>query len=496
MILLSLAGVPAVVLPQPVLQNASPDAAVLLLEAGLTDFGDDSVLALSNWANLLGGSKDREYHIEPQAFGNDYMIQNRHIGLGGCSSHNSCIWFETPDSDLADWRDRGAVGWTPEFVGGLFDSINGKVMVESADSGNALFDAMIAASVESGFAPIQFNGREYRRTFTGGVGYFGINKHGDLRQSSSVAYLHGDRKPANLDIVTNCAVTRIVLSGGRAAAIETSAGLITVGTELVVSAGAFESPKLLMLSGIGPAAHLREVGIEVAIDLPGVGSHLLDHPEGVVQFESAQPVPLETSQGWEVGIFKTLGTAGSATGSPDLMFHGGNDGFFMQTERHGYPTPANAFCFTPNVTKAASEGSVRLRSANPADIVRVDHNYFSEQVDRDVMVAGVRIAREIARQPALAEWVSREIAPGPAATSDTEIFEYLMNTHNTVYHPAGSCKMGAESDELAVVTPELKVKGVAGLRVADASVFPSMTCVNPNATCFMVGEAVAAFIDG
>jgi choline oxidase len=274
--------------------------------------------------------------------------------------------------------------------------------------------------------------------------------------------------------------------------VQTAGGPIYAEREVIVSCGAFDSPKLLLNSGIGPAGHLRSVGMHVVHDLPGVGEHLLDHPEGVVNWELSRPMPPEAVNFWEIGIFEKTQPDLPA---PDLMMHLGIVVFDMQTKPAGYPTAEHGFSLTPNVTRAKSEGTVQLRSADPADPPRIDFRYFTDPEGHDerVMVAGVRRAREIAAQGALREWIRCELTPGAGVQSDTAISEYVRSTANTVYHPAGTCKMGAAADPSAVVDPQLRVCGVQGLRVADASVFPTMIGVNPNITVMMIGERCADF---
>ena len=223
-----------------------------------------------------------------------------------------------------------------------------------------------------------------------------------------------------------------------------------------------------------------------------MGEHLLDHPEGVVNWELSRPMPPEAINFWEVGIFDMTEPGLPAA---DLMMHLGVVVFDMQTKPSGYPTAQHGFALTPNVTRARSEGTVRLRSNDPGAPPLIDFCYFTDPEGHDerVMVAGVKRAREIAAQPALSDWVRRELSPGIKVQGDADISAYVRSTANTVYHPAGTCKMGAENDALAVVDPQLRVRGIQGLRVADASIFPTMIGVNPNITVMMVGERCADF---
>jgi len=221
-----------------------------------------------------------------------------------------------------------------------------------------------------------------------------------------------------------------------------------------------------------------------------VGENLQAHPEGLVQWEALAPMPTESTQWWQIGIF--AGSEGRTT--PDLMFHYGSVPFDLTIVRYGYPTAENTFCLTPNVTGAQSTGTVRLSSRDFHDNPKVDPRYFTAEHDREVMIRGIRVAREIAAAPALEEWVGEELAPGEAAQTDEEIFDYIRTTHNTVYHPSCTVKMGPASDPLAPVDPQLRLRGVDGLRVADGSIMPDLITVNPCITTMMIGERCADFI--
>ena len=250
-----------------------------------------------------------------------------------------------------------------------------------------------------------------------------------------------------------------------------------------------------MLSGIGPADHLREMGIAVRVDSPGVGSNLDDHVEGLVFWEAAKPMVTTSTQWWEIGLFTCVDEGLS---QPDLMMHYGSVPFDMNTLRRGYPTTDNGFCLTPNVTQGRSRGTVRLRSLDYRDRPRVDPRYFTdpEGYDERIMLAGIRLARKIAEQAPLKGWIARELAPGPDATTDDELLDYVHKTHNTVYHPAATARMGAVTDPMAVLDPQLRVKGVSRLRVVDASAMPKLPAVNPNITVMTMAEKCADLIRG
>jgi choline oxidase len=463
---------------------------VALFEAGPSDVGNPRILELIRWPDLLESEYDFDYRIEPQPRGNGRIRHARAKVLGGCSSHNSCIAFYAPDYDMEVWEAAGAEGWGPQEVAPYFRKVRQRVNFEPADSGNALAEAVLAAAEQAGLPRLIFNQDGIQRA---GAGWFDLNKRGILRDSSSVAYLHPlSQWGTTLTFYLDQYITRILVENGRAVGVQTADGPIYADREVIVACGAFDSPKLLLNSGIGPAAHLRSAGVPVVHDLPGVGEHLLDHPEGVVNWELNRPMPPEAVNFWEVGIFDRTSPELPV---PDLMMHLGVVVFDMQTRPEGYPTADQGFALTPNVTRAKSEGTVRLRSSDPGAPPLIDFRYFTDPGghDEQVMVAGVKRAREIAAQPALREWIRRELTPGPDVVADAAISAYVRSTANTVYHPAGTCKLGAASDLTAVVDPQLRVRGLDGLRVADASVFPTMIGVNPNITVMMIGERCADF---
>lgn len=487
--------------------SEDPRVSVALIEAGPSDVGDDAILRLDRWMGLLESGYDWDYLIEPQENGNSFMRQARAKVLGGCSSHNSCIAFWAPAEDLDHWEELGAAGWGAEHSlpyytrlenndqPGAHHGHDGPVRIRQIPPSDPCGVAVLDACEQVGIPRVQFNDGS---TVVTGASFFQINAREDgVRSSSSVSYLHPVLDRPNLTILTEHRAKRLTFDGTRCTGVEVlGPDLIhhrtfTARHEVVLSAGAIDSPKLLMLSGIGPAEHLREFGIDVLVDAPGVGSHMQDHPEGVIQWEAKQPMTTTSTQWWEIGIF-----AATEPGldRPDLMMHYGSVPFDMHTARQGYPTTENGFCLTPNVTHARSRGTVRLRSRDFRDKPRVDPRYFTDPYDMQVMVKGIRLAREIVAQSALREWAGAELYPGPDVQTDDEIADYLTRTHNTVYHPTGSVRMGAPDDDSSPLDPRLRVKGVTGLRVADASVMPEITTVNPNITVMMIGERCADFL--
>lgn len=464
---------------------------VALFEAGPNDEGQERVLQLRNWPNLLETDLDFDYPIEPQPRGNSLIRHARGRVLGGCSSHNSSIAFLIPDYDLQIWAEMGVEGWSSAEVAPFNQRLLEKVHLETPPPVNQLGMEMIAAANQFGFPTLDFSREQVRP----GVGWFQLNKKGPIRQSSSVAYLHplsqwGER----LTIFTNSYISRILFDAQcQAIGVQTPHGPVYAEREIILACGAFDTPKLLMLSGLGPADHLIHFRLPVLADLPGVGENLLDHPESVIYWQANRDVPQETTQFWEIGLFACLE---DPHGWPDLMYHFGPQPFDMQTVRYGFPTNPRAFSLTPNIARARSQGVVRLRSADAAAPPLIDFRYFTDPdgYDDRILREGIKLARRFIQESDLRHWVERELAPGPAFQTDEEISAYARQVSNTVYHPAGTCRMGDPADPLTVVDSHLRVKGVTGLRIADASVFPTMIGVNPALTVFMIGERCADFL--
>ncbi len=491
--------------------SEQPSTTVCLLEAGPSDLDDARVARLERWPLLLDSGYDWDYPIEPQAGGNSFLRHARGKVLGGCSSHNSCIAFWPPREDLDDWAAMGCAGWSAEECWPLLARLenndgpgdhhgrSGPVTLRQIPPHDPCGVAVLAAAAAVGLPTVRFNEGV---TVIEGAGFFQINAEQDnTRMSSSRSYLHPVlRERRNLAVRTNAWVSRVLFESARAATgveyLDCDAlryRSVQARAEVILCAGAIETPKLLMLSGIGPSQHLREVGIEVRVHSAGVGANLDDHVEGLVMWEASRPMVTRSTQWWEIGLFTRTEPG---LDRPDLMMHYGSVPFDLNTVRWGYPTTSNGFCLTPNVTRGHSRGTIRLRSRDFRDRPRVDPRYLSDPLDHDltVLLHGISLARRIAAQPALRDWIARELAPGANAITDDELVDYVRKTHNTVYHPAGTVRMGAPDDSQAVLDPRLRVKGVTGLRVADASVVPFLPAVNPNITIMMIGEKASDLI--
>ena len=409
--------------------SEDPAVSVCLLEAGPSDVDDPAILRLDQWMYLLDSGYDWDYLIEPQERGNSFMRHARAKVLGGCSSHNSCIAFWTPKEDLDEWAAMGCDGWSAADCWPLIKRLetndgpgnnhgrDGPVNIRTVPPNDPCGVAVLEAAAQAGLPTSRFN-EGY--TVTNGAGWFQINSAADnTRMSSSHAYLHPiiGKRP-NLEIRTGCWVKRVAIEDGRATAVEyLTPDLLTQASvkarrEVILSAGAIDTPKLLMLSGVGPGEHLQEFGIETIVDSPGVGENLDDHVEGIVQWDAKQPMIRTSTQFWEIGLFST---SEEGLDRPDLMMHYGSVPFDMNTARWGYPTTENGFCLTPNVCRGRSRGTVRLRSRDYRDRARVDPRYFTDPEGHDerVMAYGMRLARKIVSQPAIAAVGRARACSGP-----------------------------------------------------------------------------------
>lgn len=468
---------------------------VCLIEAGPSDEYKPEILQLQRWPELLFTEYDYCYEIEPQERGNSEIVHNRGRMLGGSGSHNFCQAWRAPDHDLQEWEESGAAGWGTEDMRHYFDRVLERTGLEYPSPDNDAANAFIEAGKQAGYTERAWNGDANRE----GVGWVALNSQDLRRRSASVSYLHNlSDLPQNLTVMTDTRATCLTFDDqGHASGVETDRGVLNAHREVIVSGGVFDSAKLLMLSGIGPAEHLKELGIDVRADLP-VGEHLLDHPEGLTVYETKKPIHQPNTMYCDAVLLANVSEAG--TEWPELMmwFYSGNFGEFISQEGRECITPEGltSFSLAPDLTHSRSEGFMKLRSADPDDPPLIDPRYFTDPDgwDERMMLAGIKLARHIAEQPALSEWIEREVEPGPDVQSDEELAEHARKTSYTAYHPSGTCRMGAPDDPRTVVDPELRVRGIGGLRVADASVFPTLPGCNPNICSMVVGEKCADLI--
>ncbi|MET9513305.1 GMC oxidoreductase [Streptomyces flavidovirens] len=475
-----------------------PSVSVAVIEGGPTDIDRPDVLTLRRWMGLLGGDLDYDYPTTEQPRGNSHIRHSRARVLGGCSSHNTLIAFQPLPSDWDEWETAGAKGWGAASMAPYFHKLrNNIVPVDEKDRNAIARDFVEAAQDAIGVPRVEgFN----KKPFHEGVGFFDLAYHPEdnKRSSASVAYLHPFLDRPNLHLMLETWAYKLELDGTRATGVRvrTKDGeevLVEASREVLVCAGAVDTPRLLLHSGIGPKKDLEALGIPVVLDLPGVGENLLDHPESVIVWETDGPIPENSAMDSDAGLFVRRDPASRG---PDLMFHFYQIPFTDNPERLGYERPEHGVSMTPNIPKPHSRGRLFLTSADPAVKPSLDFRYFTDEDDYDArtLVDGIRIAREIAKSEPLAKWLKREVCPGPEVTSDEDISEYARKVAHTVYHPAGTCRMGDSADELAVVSPDLKIRGLEGIRIADASVFPTMPAVNPMIGVLMVGEKCAELL--
>ncbi|MGH3609991.1 MAG: GMC family oxidoreductase, partial [Pseudonocardiaceae bacterium] len=489
------------------------DVSVLLVEAGPPDTAEEIHVPVAV-SQLFQTKWDWDYLSDPEP-GLDgrrrYLPRGKM--LGGSSSMNAMNYIRGNRGDYDEWESRGAEGWgwddvLPYFLraednergASELHAVEGPLTVSDGRSRHVLMDAVLRAAEQAGHRRTEdFNGPEQD-----GVGYYQLTQRDGMRCSAAVAYLHPAMQRPNLTVITDALCTRILFDGRRAAGVEVeranALSELRAEREVILSAGAYNSPQILMLSGIGIADELHAYGIAPRVDLP-VGENLQDHPlvclwfltdtetlitaptaENVALLHDAGRGPL-TSNVAEVGGF--FRTRGGLTG-PDVQIHAApvmfiDEGLALPTE--------DAFVVGVSPLRPTSRGKVFLRSLLPSAKPHILHGYFTTEEDRDTTIRAVGTLLEIAEQPALTEH-RRDVLRIPASGSDVDILDYIQRHTQTLYHPVGTCAIGS------VVDSELRVHGVEGLRVVDASVMPVITRGNTNAPTIMIAEKTADVIRG
>lgn len=470
---------------------------------------------------------DWGYRAEPEpALGGRSLATPRGKVIGGSSSINGMVYVRGHARDFDTWAEMGASGWSfadvlPYFIrmehahGGDdgWRGRKGPLHVTRGSRSNPLYGAFVAAGAEAGFALTDdYNGRQQE-----GFGPMEMTVWNGRRWSAADAYLKPALRRPNLRLMTRTLVRRIVLDGRRAIGVEVErAGrveTVRARREVILAASAINSPKLLLASGIGPAAELQALGLPVVADRAGVGRNLQDHLEVYIQQASLQPITLNGRMGlvhkgligleWLLtgrGIgatnhFEACAFVRSAAGVdyPDIQFH-----FLPAAIRYDgrAPAPGHGFQVHVGPMRSPSRGTVTLASPDPKAAPRIRFNYMSTDKDWTDFRIAVRLAREVFAQPAFDPYRGREITPGAATQSDEAIDAFIREHVESAYHPCGTCRMGSPDDPGAVVDPDARVIGVDGLRVADSSVFPQVTNGNLNAPSIMVGEKVSDAILG
>ncbi len=503
----------------------NPDIRVLLLEAGSPD-SNPLIHMPAGFAKLTGETATWGYSTVPQKH-----LDNREVWypqgrvMGGGSSINAQVYTRGHALDYDDWaNEEGCEGWSYAEVLPYFRKAEDNIRLSNDYHGTGgplkvsdpvpheLTSTFVRAAQQAGFPySSDFNGQ-----MQDGFGYYQVTNRGGKRCSTAVGYIKPALGRPNLTVITKAEVSRILLENNRAIGVEyrkrgsNETHREKASREVLVTSGAVGSPKLLMLSGIGPAEHLRHVGIEVMHDLPAVGENFHDHMDvfvvsecsGDYSFDRYKPLYMNAWAGLQYLLFNTGPVASNLCDgggfwyadadaqSPDIQFH------FLPGSglEHGLKKIRNGVTLNSALLRPKSRGSVRLRSKDPAVSPLIDPNFWAEEYDRKMSVEGFKLAREIMAQPAFRPFIRQETMPGADARTDEQIMAYARQYSKTDYHPVGACKMGAADDERSVVGPDLRVRGIDGLRVIDSSVMPRVPSSNTNAPTIMIAEKAADLI--
>ncbi|MFN0114401.1 MAG: GMC family oxidoreductase [Paracoccaceae bacterium] len=497
----------------------NPAVNVLLLEAGGKDRHPYYHLP-AGFAKMTRGLGSWGWSTVPQRH-----LQGRRVRftqgkvIGGGSSINAQIYTRGHPLDYDEWRQMGCTGWGYEDVLPWFrkaednDSFDnrwhgqgGPLGVSQPRAALPICEAFFAAAAELGIP----RNPDLTSEDPAGVGYYQLTQRNARRSSTATAYLRPAMSRPNLTVKTGAQVLRIVTENGRATGIEMAGeGLVTASKEVILSSGTIGSPRLLMLSGLGPADHLASVGVRTLLDRPGVGSNLQDHLDLFVIAEVTGPhtydryaKPLWSAAAALQYLLTRRGPVASSlfeTGgfwyadrnarSPDIQFH---LGLGSGIEAGVAAMPMGGVTLNSAYMRPRSRGTVRLASADPLAAPLIDPNYWEDPYDRDMAIRGLKLAQEIMAQAPLKPFVLAERLPGPKVRTDQDYIDYACANAKTDHHPAGTCRMGA--DPAAVVDPRLRFNGIDGLRVADASVMPTLISSNTNAAAIMIGEKAADMI--
>jgi len=471
--------------------SADPQTRVLLLEAGGPDV-HPLIPVIGQWTTLSGSEVDWKYATEPEpGLGGRTILWPRGKTYGGSSAISAAAYVRGHQSDFDGWAQECGPTWSyrdvlPWFrksednTRGLSDyhGVGGPMAVADTTDPHAGHEAFLEGARDLGFAADpqwNFNGAQQEH----GAGYYQKNLKDGRRHSAADGFLKPIMNRPNLTVRPWSQVKRLLFTGMRVTGVEyirqSIVERVTVTREVIVSAGAIESPKILMVSGLGPADHLREHNIPVVLDLPGVGANLHDHPRIGFRWAGLTTLP---GSSVSAGLFAS---SGINRGAPDLQFYVGR----------GLSAPDPAIAFSVVVARPHSRGRLRLRSADPLAPPAIHAGYFADARDMDVAVEGVRLARAIAHTKGYERLRGAAESPPATEVSLDQVRAFIRRTASTIYHPGGTCRMGRGRD--AVVDPTLRVRGVEGLRVVDASVMPTVVNSQTHAACVMIGERAADF---
>lgn len=505
--------------------SEDPSATVCLLEAG----GANTEMLVRMPAGVGSLIKKKSKHnwgfwTEAEPHLDDRRLWwPRGRGLGGSSAINGMIYTRGHPQDYDEWRQMGLAGWAWGDVLPYFRRLeghhrvcehhgdSGPLRVSAGESDSPFHAALVEAGRQAGY-PItdDFNGAEQE-----GFGRYDLTINNGQRWSTASAYLRPAQERANLTVITNARTTRVVVERGRVVAVEYVVGKdrhrVEVAGEALLCAGAVQSPQILQLSGIGDPARLREAGVSPVHDLPGVGENLQDHLDIIMSWQCRNLVTaFSATRGLrQIGVglqylFKGTGMgrqqflesgafirSREGLSRPDVQIHG----VLAIMKDHGkVRVKKDGFSFHLCQLRPESRGRITLASADPFADPRIFANYLASEVDRRTLRECVRIGRDIAAQAAFDPYRDTEYAPGASVRTDAEIDAWIRATAETIYHPVGTCKMGAAGDTMAVVDDQLRVRGLGGLRVVDASVMPTLVGSNTNAPTIMIAEKAADLI--
>lgn len=506
--------------------SEDPAVRVLLLEAGPVDRSFWIHLPIGYGKTMWSKTYNWCFHTDPDPNMNGRQIYwPRGKTLGGSSSINGLIYIRGQREDYDLWAAQGNPGWSfdevlPYFVksehnargASAFHGSGGPLRVSDIGAKNPLIEAFIEGAGQQGVPRTEdFNGAAQE-----GAGYYQLTTWKGWRWSTAKGYLAPAKPRPNLDIQTNAQATRIALEQGRAVGVHYRQGgvdkLTRCNAEVLLSAGAIQSPQLLQLSGIGPAALLQSRGVPVAHDLPGVGENLQDHLQIRLIFESTQPTTNDDLNSWfgqaRLGLQWLLHRSGplavginqggcfmralpTESKSPDVQFHVATLSADMAG---GKVHPFSGMTMSVCQLRPESRGHIRIRSTDPFEPPEMQPNYLATELDRRTAVAGVKAARAIASAPAMQPFIKREVKPGPDATDDAALLEFCRNNGATIFHPTGTCAMGPDPAAGAVVDARLRVHGLRGLRVIDCSAMPTLVSGNTNAPAVMMAEKAVDMI--
>ncbi len=485
--------------------SADPQVRVLLLEAGGPD-SDPRIPVIGQWTSLTGTAVDWSYETAPEpGLGGRPMPWPRGKTYGGSSAISAAAYVRGHQLDFDGWAEECGADWgyralLPYFrksednTRGASDyhGAGGPMAVADTTDPHAAHDAFLAGAQRLGFAADprwDFNGAQQER----GAGFYQKNLKDGRRHSAADGFLRPALSRPNLVARPWSQVRRLLFTGSRVTGVEyvrapqaqsgraaarPAIETVRVRREVVVSAGAIESPKILMLSGIGPADHVRAHGIPVVLDLPGVGANLHDHPRLGFRWQGRTTLP---GSSVSAGL---LAHSGVNPGAPDLQFYVGR----------GLSAPDTGVSFSVVVSRPHSRGRITLRSADPLAPPVIQAGYFTDGRDMDAALEGVRLARAIAGTPGYEPLRGAAVDPLDSETTPDQVRAYVRRSAGTIYHPGGTCRMG--TGPMAVVDPRLRVRGIEGLRVADASVMPTVVNAQTHAACVMIGERASEFLLG